>query len=283
MTASRMPAPGPSGGLTNLQTRVLSAIVLIAIVLPITWYGGLSFRLLCVVIGAAMFYEWMRMSSEVARDEKLVLGLMLAVVLGLLLVAAPALYVLVALAVAVIAALVLSRMRGAGSESAVGLGYAGLSAVSLALLRNDDGQGLWAILFLFAVVWATDICAYFVGRAVGGPKLAPAISPGKTWSGAVGGTAGGVIAGIVVAWYGGFADLSTALVCLILSVVGQVGDLFESSVKRRHGAKDSSNLIPGHGGVMDRVDALVAAAFAFYVIGALSGGLDQPAHGLIPV
>lgn len=283
MTSGRMPAPGPSGGLTNLQTRILSAVVLIAIVLPITWYGGLAFRLLCAAIGAAILYEWLHMSAGIRRDHKTLLGLALAAVLVLLVAAVPAFYVLSALVVAVAAAAALARVRGTGMEAAVGLGYAGLSAVALALLRDDDAQGLWAILFLFAVVWATDICAYFVGRAVGGPKLAPAISPGKTWSGAIGGTAGGIVAGMAVAWYVGFADIATVMVCLILSVVGQVGDLFESSVKRRHGAKDSSNLIPGHGGVMDRVDALVAAAFAFYVIGALSGGLDQPAHGLIPV
>ncbi len=283
MTSGRIPAPGPSGGLSNLQIRILSAVVLIAIVLPITWYGGLAFRALCAVIGAAVLYEWLHMSAGIARDHKTVLGLMLAAVLVLLVAAAPALYVLAALAIAVVAAAALARVRGAGGEAAAGLAYAGLSAVTLALLRDDDRQGLWAILFLFAVVWATDICAYFVGRAVGGPKLAPAISPGKTWSGAIGGTVGGIAAGMTVAWYVGFAGVVTVLVCLILSVVGQVGDLFESSVKRRHGAKDSSNLIPGHGGVMDRVDALVAAAFAFYVIGALSGGLDQPAHGLIPV
>jgi phosphatidate cytidylyltransferase len=283
MSANRMPAAGPSGGLTNLQTRVVSAVVLIAIVMPITWYGGLPFRVLCAVIGAAMLYEWMHMSSAVARDHKLILGLMLGAVFVLLLAASPALHVFAALAAALVVAVVLGRVRGGGGEAAVGLGYAGLSAVSLALLRDDDRQGLLAILFLFAVVWATDICAYFVGRAVGGPKLAPAISPGKTWSGSIGGTLGGIAAGLLVAWYGGFAGFATALVAIVLSVVGQVGDLFESSIKRRHGVKDSSNLIPGHGGVMDRVDALVAAAFAFYVIGALTGGLDQPAHGLIPL
>jgi phosphatidate cytidylyltransferase len=283
MTNGRMPAPRPTGGLSNLQTRVLSAAVLIAIVLPVTWYGGLPFRVFCAVIGAAMLYEWLRMTADVARDHKLILAAMLGAVLLLLIAAAPAHFVLAALAAAIVGAVALGRVRGAGGEAAIGLGYAGFSAVSLALLRDDDRQGLLAILFLFAVVWATDICAYFVGRAVGGPKLAPAISPGKTWSGAIGGTAGGIAAGMALAWYAGFAGFATALVCLILSAVGQVGDLFESSIKRRHGAKDSSNLIPGHGGVMDRVDALVAAAFAFYVIGALSGGLDQPAHGLIPV
>ncbi|TIP17063.1 MAG: phosphatidate cytidylyltransferase, partial [Mesorhizobium sp.] len=146
--------------------------------------------------------------------------------------------------------------------------YASLSGLSLAYLRGDSHSGLIAILFLFSVVWATDIAAYFVGRAVGGPKLAPSISPGKTQSGALGGAVGGIAAGLVLAIAAGAGNLTMlGLVALALSIVSQIGDLFESWVKRRHGCKDSSNLIPGHGGVMDRVDGLVAAAFALYVIG----------------
>jgi phosphatidate cytidylyltransferase len=156
--------------------------------------------------------------------------------------------------------------------------------LSLAWLRDADHAGLVAILFLFAVVWATDIAAFFVGRSLGGPKLAPAISPGKTQSGALGGAAGGVLAGVALA---AFADLDNlplmALLAFLLSVVSQIGDLFESWVKRRHGVKDSGNLIPGHGGVMDRVDGLVAAAFALYVVGALLSGADTPAQALFAV
>jgi phosphatidate cytidylyltransferase len=134
------------------------------------------------------------------------------------------------------------------------------------------------------VVWATDICAYFVGRAVGGPKLAPSISPGKTQSGALGGTVGGVVAGLLLATGAGAGNLATlGLVALVLSVISQAGDLFESWVKRQHGAKDSSTLIPGHGGVMDRVDGLVAAALALYVIGWICASADHPAQGLFPV
>ena len=156
-----------------------------------------------------------------------------------------------------------------------------MSGLALAMLRGDDTAGLIAILFLFSVVWSTDILAYFVGRAVGGPKLAPSISPGKTQSGALGGTVAGVVAGVAVGLAAGAAPLlAMAGVAALLSVVSQAGDLFESWVKRRHGVKDSGWIIPGHGGVMDRVDGLVAAAFALYLIGWALGGADKPAHGL---
>jgi phosphatidate cytidylyltransferase len=188
-----------------------------------------------------------------------------------------ALVVLAGIAVAV------SILRDRPQWDASGIAYAALSGFSLAFLRDGDRSGLLAILFLFAVVWATDIFAYFVGRAVGGPKLAPAISPGKTRSGALGGAAGGVIAGMLVGLFAGTGDLvRLGLVALVLSIVAQAGDLLESWVKRRHGRKDSSQLIPGHGGVMDRVDGLVAAALALYVIGWLSAGAEHPAHGLFP-
>ncbi|TIT51073.1 MAG: phosphatidate cytidylyltransferase, partial [Mesorhizobium sp.] len=129
----------------------------------------------------------------------------------------------------------------------------------------------------------TDISAYFVGRAVGGPKLAPSISPGKTQSGALGGAVGGVVAGLLLAATAGAGNLAVlGVVALVLSIVAQAGDLFESWVKRRHDRKDSGTLIPGHGGVMDRVDGLVAAAFALYVIGWISATADHPAQGLFP-
>ncbi|TIW34428.1 MAG: phosphatidate cytidylyltransferase, partial [Mesorhizobium sp.] len=164
----------------------------------------------------------------------------------------PASWLLILVTVMVVVTAAGARMRGTAQWDAPGLAYASLSGLSLALLRNGDRSGLIAILFLFAVVWATDIAAYFVGRAVGGPKLAPSISPGKTQSGALGGAVGGVVAGVLLASATGVGNLGTlGLVALALSVVAQAGDLFESWVKRRHGQKDSGNLIPGHGGVMD--------------------------------
>ncbi|MEP9373100.1 phosphatidate cytidylyltransferase [Mesorhizobium sp. KR1-2] len=267
--------------MSNLQLRVISGVIMAAVVLWLTWLGGLPFRALSAVISLAIFYEWCAMSRTPANGAyQWLSAALLALVLLALLFGAPAHAVLLALCGAVLVSAGIDLVRGQGSWTTVGLAYAGLSGISLALLRGSDKAGLVAILFLFAVVWATDILAYFVGRAVGGPKLAPAISPGKTWSGAIGGTICGMIAGLAVAAAGGADLLVTVPVVLLLSVVSQIGDLFESWVKRRHGVKDSSHLIPGHGGVMDRVDGLVAAAFALYLIGALLGGAGQPASGL---
>ncbi|CDX18009.1 Phosphatidate cytidylyltransferase [Mesorhizobium sp. ORS 3324] len=270
--------------MSNLQQRVISAIVMAGITLALTWLGGPPFRLFCAAIAAAIFYEWMRMSRSAGGaaigflPEALAAIFIVALIAGL-----PALWLLLLAAVLASIVAVAARMQGAAQWEASGLAYAALSGLSLAYLRDENHSGLIAILFLFAVVWATDIAAYFVGRAVGGPKLAPSISPGKTQSGALGGAVGGVVAGLLLAIVTGAGNLAVlGIVALALSIVSQIGDLFESWVKRRHGCKDSSNLIPGHGGVMDRVDGLVAAAFTLYVIGWIAAGADHPAMGLFP-
>src|SRR5207244_9116237 len=129
-----------------------------------------------------------------------------------------------------------------------------------------------ALIFLFAVVWSTDIAAYFAGRALGGPKLAPSVSPKKTWSGAIAGLAAAIAIAIGVANFGGLAGtLALSAIAVMLSVVAQAGDLFESALKRRFGAKDSGHLIPGHGGLMDRLDGFVAAATLAALIGFARG------------
>lgn len=273
---------GSGRRMSNLQLRIVSSVVLIVAVLAVTFIGGVAFRLLSALIAAVMFYEWCTISrNATAARHQLVAAALLAVVLLALVLGYSAAGVLVLLALSVLASLVDSKIAGQGSWAPAGLAYAGLSGVSLAWLRDGDQAGLLAILFLFAVVWATDIFAYFVGRSLGGPKLAPSISPGKTQSGALGGTLGGVVAGVALAAFAGLGNLPLlALVAFLLSVVSQVGDLFESWVKRRHGVKDSGNIIPGHGGVMDRVDGLVAAAFALYAIGFMLGGADKPAQAL---
>lgn len=270
-------------GRSNLQQRVASAVVLVALALALTWAGGFWYRILCAGIAGAVLYEWMTMAlPREAAAHRIVLAVLLAVVLAMMLAGVPAATLLLALAAAIVVGAGHAAYDQRGFWPVAGLAYAGLSAISLAALRGGDASGLAATLFLFAVVWATDILAYFVGRAIGGPKLAPSISPGKTWSGAIGGTIAGIIAGGAVALYAGivWGVLATAVLTFVLSVVSQVGDLFESSLKRRFGTKDSSGLIPGHGGVMDRVDGLVAAAFMLFIIGAAASGLDAPAHAL---
>lgn len=276
-------APPQAGrtGLSNLQLRVISAIVLVVVVIAAAWAGGTWFSLLAVAIGAAVLYEWLTMTASLTAAHLRIEAMIGYAVVAVLLFAGFSAIALVAATIG--AALMLFIHAGMGRAAlwpAGGIVYAGLSMIALARLRGGDGAGLAALLFLFAVVWATDIMAYFVGRAVGGPKLAPAISPGKTWSGAIGGAVFAMLAGLAVAVYAG-SPLPSAMVlafALVLSAVSQAGDLFESSVKRRFGFKDSGRLIPGHGGVMDRVDGLVAAAVVMFVVGAIAAGGQPAAH-----
>jgi phosphatidate cytidylyltransferase len=164
----------------------------------------------------------------------------------------------------------------------IGIGYAGTLLLAPMFLRADGTYGFAVVVLLFAIVWTTDIIGYFAGRAFGGPKLLPAVSPKKTWSGAIAGTVGAMIAALLIAsLFGTFNKIAILAVALILSVLAQFGDLFESWVKRQFGAKDSSQLIPGHGGVMDRLDGLWVAAVAGCLIGLVRGGFDGPARGLL--
>lgn len=265
---------------SNLQQRVLSGIALIVLALALTYAGGLWYRLLAAAISAAVLYEWLTMTAQAQPDSNRWLAAgFLAILLVLLLAGQSASFLLPALAGMVLVTVAHAVRVEASFWVAGGLAYAGLLGISLVCLRGDNIIGLQATLFLFAVVWATDILAYFTGRAIGGPKLAPSISPGKTWSGALGGTAAAILAGLAIAaWFGsplGWGALMA--LALVLSVVSQFGDLYESSIKRRFGAKDSSTLIPGHGGVMDRVDGLAAASFMLFLLGALLAGPDAPA------
>lgn len=262
----------------ELQLRIYSAIVMVIVVLAATWAGGMAFRLLAAAIGLLVYYEWSKMTrlAETSLRSNSFGWLAMALVCLNMLVGS-ADFTVPLFAGLVITAAIPALLRRVSWWHPGGLFYAGLSAISLAAIRGDDSLGLVAMLFVFVVVWATDILAYFVGRAIGGPKLAPRISPGKTWSGAIGGTVAGVVGGYVVAM-AHFHDVGIwiVVVAFALSIASQIGDLFESFIKRRFGVKDSSNLIPGHGGVMDRVDGLVFACFAaFFLAIAFSAGASQ--------
>ncbi|MEF0943133.1 phosphatidate cytidylyltransferase [Rhizobium sp. BR 362] len=252
----------------ELRLRIMSGIVLAAVVLVATWYGGLSFRILAAAIGLLVYYEWSTITDLHGRDPQ---GNALGW-LGLVLIAGATLMAesvysleMLVIFVAVTAVMVAARRKSWWLPG--GIFYAGLTAIALAEIRDDDLRGFVLMLFIFATVWATDIFAYFVGRAIGGAKLAPRISPGKTWSGAIGGAIAAVIAGTAVVWSFFSADsLWIPALTLVLSICSQIGDLFESFIKRRFGVKDSSHLIPGHGGVMDRVDGLIFACFAAFLL-----------------
>jgi phosphatidate cytidylyltransferase len=173
-------------------------------------------------------------------------------------------------------------MAGRRAWAGFGVLYAAAVVLPAVLLRDEAAHGLAAVVLLFAIVWGTDIAAYFGGRLIGGPKLWARVSPKKTWSGALVGTVVAIAGGLLVAHLAGVAvGVPLALVCLLLSAVSQAGDLFESAVKRRFGAKDSSHIIPGHGGLMDRLDGFVTAAAAAVVIGLCHGGPTLPASGLL--
>jgi phosphatidate cytidylyltransferase len=163
-----------------------------------------------------------------------------------------------------------------------GVVYAATALAAPVILRMDAEMGLAALLWLFAVVWVSDVMAYVCGRLIGGPKLWPRLSPKKTWAGFIGGTAFSVAAATGVAWFfGAPALVPVAIVSLIAAVISQGGDLFESSLKRRFGVKDSGRLIPGHGGVMDRLDGFVLAGGFALVLGLWRGGLEAAGRGVL--
>lgn len=271
----------------ELRLRTLSAIVMLVVVLAATWLGGFYFAGLAAVIGLTVFWEWSQMTGLAENSIRGVTAgwfavavIALNVVVGDMTLSLP---LLGGFTVTLILATFIWRWSWWLS---VGVLYSGACIVALASIRDDDALGFVAMLFVFVIVWSTDILAYFVGRTLGGPKLAPRISPGKTWSGAIGGTIAGVIGGYIVAFsYFSVSGLWIPILALALSVLSQMGDLFESFIKRRFGAKDSSHLIPGHGGVMDRVDGLATASFGAFIIAmslAASGsGLTDSIGGLL--
>ena len=265
----------------NLALRVASALVLAPAAIGAAYLGGPLFAVFWVIAAIAVFWEWNGLVNSGGN------ALVFSAGAGALAVAAvlaerelPVLAVAVILAGSFSAAGLASRERRIWS--AAGVGYAGAMLMAPIVLRHDATFGFAALALLFAIVWTTDVAGYFVGRLLGGPKLAPMLSPNKSWSGALGGTAVAVLVGLLVAGYLGIGNLvAIGVVSLARSIVGQVGDLFESALKRRFGAKDSSTLIPGHGGVMDRLDAFWCAALVAALTGLARGGFDAPARGLM--
>jgi phosphatidate cytidylyltransferase len=237
------------------------------VALAATWWGGVPFGLLWTIAAIAVLVEWQGMVTGRGRSAGTVIGAAALILAG---VAATAGAGLAAIAVLAAASLVGAALAPSGTSrplAGFGVLYAGTVAIPAILLRRDPSFGLAAILFLFAVVWGSDVMAYFTGRTLGGPKLWPQLSPKKTWSGFIGGTISGGVAGLAVAAAAGVPSLGPLVVLApALAVVSQGGDLFESAIKRRFGAKDAGSLIPGHGGVMDRLDGFVAAATAALLI-----------------
>lgn len=255
-----------------LRQRILSALVLAPLALAAVWYGSWAFVLLASLAGGLLAWEWTRLCLGRFGAGGVVLGLM-AVTVAVLGLTGPLWGLLVIVTAAVAAPLAQSAAGRSNWWMVSGALYIGLPTLALVWLRS---QGRETILWLLFLVWATDIGAYAAGRAFGGPKLLPRVSPKKTWAGLAGGV---VSAGLVGAGVALATNLSPWLLILVsagLAVVAQAGDLAESSVKRHFGVKDSSSIIPGHGGVFDRLDGLLAAAPVVATLClAFGGGLPQ--------
>jgi phosphatidate cytidylyltransferase len=265
---------------SELALRVGSALVLAPLAVATAYVGDWPFAVLWGAAAMGVLWEWTALVASSEWRAVLMAGaasLALAFALGAsgLLLAAITVLAIGVLAVASLASAE-RRMWIAGAVP-----YAGALGLAPIVLRSDEQDGFLAVIFLFAVVWTTDIVAYFAGRAIGGPKLMPQVSPKKTWSGALAGTLAAVVVAVIFAEAAALAPFALAMLAVILSVFAQAGDLFESFLKRRFGAKDSSRLIPGHGGLMDRLDGFVAAGVAAALIGLARGGFEAPARGLL--
>jgi len=273
-------APASVGGQSsrNLLLRVAAAAVLAPLAIAIAYAGGWLWTALVTLVAIGLYVEWLTIVA--AREGRVVAaGIVATVAAGLCLIEGwiDAAFIVLLIGVLAVAAIAQAR-RG---WIAGGFLYAAAAQAASVLVRLDSRNGFVALVFVLLVVWVTDIGGYFAGRSIGGPKLWPRVSPKKTWAGAI----GGFVASLVVAC--GFVafDLGKAGSLLplgaVLSIVSQLGDLFESAVKRRFGVKDSSHIIPGHGGLLDRLDGFVAAIVLAAILGFVRGGMDGVGRGLM--
>jgi phosphatidate cytidylyltransferase len=270
-------------GSRNLLTRVLAALVLIPVAIAAAYAGGWFWLGLVLLAAIGLYVEWLMMVGAV-RPRAVTIGVITLVSAGASLGCTSLAFGRIELALGILAlgvivvVLVSSEQRG---WIALGLCYVSAALFASVLVRLDQVWGLAALMLVLLIVWATDIGGYFAGRGLGGPKLWPRVSPKKTWAGAI----GGFVASLVVAT--GFAVLGFGkvipllLLAAVISIVSQFGDLFESAVKRKFGVKDSSHIIPGHGGLLDRLDGFVFAVVVAALIGFLRHGADGAGRGLM--
>jgi len=259
-------------GKSALITRIISALILAPIALALIVAGGWWLAALVILGVVLMVREWDRITGGTATGLIAwlqIVGLILALTLVQL-----DFYLagVIALAWTAIGAHIVSADVRAirGLWPAIGTVWIGLPCVGLLMLARDGEHGLVTVLWLMVLVWACDTGAYFAGRSIGGPKLLPSVSPKKTWAGLIGGMVAGALVGAGIALWSGLADpVILAGVSAVVAAFSQVGDLSESAFKRHFGVKDSGDVIPGHGGVLDRVDGLL---FAIIIVVAIAHG-----------
>lgn len=268
----------------DLGVRLVAAVDMIVLALLALWLGGIWFTLFWLVASAAIFWEWLGLAGSAHRNLSAAAGAAVLAIAAWFSTQGAVEYAVLAVCAGAAGAAFVERNVRPG-WAAMGLLYAGALVIAVVSLRMSLLLGVQAILWLFAVVWGTDIFAYFGGRLIGGPKIWPRISPSKTWSGFASGVTGGAIAGVLVLWLTippGQQSIGIFLVLgLVTGAVSQGGDFLESAIKRRFDAKDASNLIPGHGGVMDRLDGFIAACVLAAAIGIFRNSAVNPAAGLL--
>jgi phosphatidate cytidylyltransferase len=259
----------------ELRTRIISAAVLAPVALAAELAGGPAFAALIAIIAALAFWEWTGITGGDAFRRARI-GALVCLIAGLAALSIGATdWAIGLMALPGFLALAAGFLHASLLWLGFGMAYVAAPSAGLIVLRETEPFGWAAVLFVLFVVWATDIGAYFGGRALGGPKLWPRVSPKKTWSGALSGLAAGIAAGGATLWLTGTGRASVGLILAApLSIASQAGDLLESGVKRHFGVKDSGRVIPGHGGVLDRVDGLFAAAALAWLIAGVGLGGD---------
>jgi phosphatidate cytidylyltransferase len=273
------PAAVAGGDQRNLLMRIAAALVLAPLAIGAACAGGWYWIVLATLGAVGLFVEWLAVTYTARNVPVMVAGVVALVLSAPFLAIGNVNAALVVLALGLVA--VAFRATEPRIWAVAGFLYAAAAQVASVLVRLDQAKGLSALILVLLVVWATDIGGYFAGRAIGGPKLWPRVSPKKTWAGAI----GGFVASLLIAIGFSASDLGKTLPLVILaamlSVAAQFGDLFESAIKRRFGVKDSGHIIPGHGGVMDRLDGFVAAIVLAAIFGVLRGGVDGVGHALM--
>jgi phosphatidate cytidylyltransferase len=273
------PAAIAEQGSRNLLTRIIAALVLAPAAIAIAYAGGWLWAALVTLAASGLYVEWLTIVGAARQMRVVAPGVTALVIAGFCLAWGRIDASLLVLAVGFAAVALLSPERR--HWTATGFFYAASAETAAVLVRLDQAYGFVALILVLLVVWVTDIGGYFAGRGIGGPKLWPRVSPKKTWAGAIGGFVASLVvaAGFAVSGVGKTGPL--LLLGAVLSVASQLGDLFESAVKRRFGVKDSSHIIPGHGGLLDRLDGFVAAIVLAAIFGILRGGADGVGRGLV--
>jgi len=266
-------------GRSNLLLRIAASLVLAPVAIAIAYLGGWPWAVLVTAATIGLYVEWLAVIG--ARKQRLILpGILILLGLGWVEAEHMTAARLAAIVVpGVLAVAVLAPERRIWAVA--GILYALAASIASTAVRLDPVWGFAALMLVLLVVWATDIGGYFAGRLIGGPKLWERVSPKKTWAGAIGGFAASlaVAIGFVALDFG--KTLPMLALAAVLSVASQFGDLFESAIKRRFGVKDSSHIIPGHGGLMDRLDGFVAAIVLAALFSFLRGGADGIGRGLM--